>query len=199
MHRKAAPLVRAAIGGDKDALGDLCILFKPIFAGYIYRYLSKRHLPMSMSEDLLQDTYVAVCKSFPYYDPSSENIIPLMKTIVRRVCAAEADRKANRLRTVPMSNIDGTDEDSEDSEWTVTDAMVVSAWMSENSSGYTEGPSLRRKRRPRNALGCIRRLPNRRRRVVPVCQRRNCSGGRRSGRNGRHGSFVRRSSFRFDL
>ena len=134
-------------------MGDLCVLCKPIFAGYIYRYLSKRHLPLSMSEDLLQDTYVAVCKSFPYYDPSSENIIPLMKTIVRRVCAAEADRKANRLRTVPMSNIDGTDEDSEDSEWTVTDAMVVSAWMAENSPEYTEGPIAREKattpKRPR--------------------------------------------------
>jgi len=137
LHRKAAPLVRAAILGDKDALGDLCVLFKPIFAGYIYNYLTKRHLPLSMEEDLLQDTYLSVVKSFPYYDPSSGNIAPLMRTIVERVCAANANLIENRKKEIPMSDLD---EDSEDSDWTATDAMVVSAWMAENSPGYTEGP-----------------------------------------------------------
>ena len=37
-----------------------------------------------------------------------------------------------------MSDLD--DSDSEDSDWTITDAMVVSAWMAENSPGYIEGP-----------------------------------------------------------
>jgi DNA-directed RNA polymerase specialized sigma24 family protein len=110
LHRKTAPLVRAAILGDKDALGDLCILCKPIFTGYIYNYLTKRNLPLSMLEDLLQDTYYAVVKSFPYYDPSSGNIVPLMRTIVERVCTFNAKLIENRKKEIPMSNIYG-DED----------------------------------------------------------------------------------------
>ena len=137
MHRKTAPLVRAAILGDKDALGDLCILCKPIFAGYIYNYLTQRRLPLSTAEDLLQDTYLSVVKSFPYYDPTSGNIVPLMRTIVERVCAAEANRKENRRREIPMSNIDGSEEE-DDSDYTVTDGMVAAAWAAENSPGYVE-------------------------------------------------------------
>jgi DNA-directed RNA polymerase specialized sigma24 family protein len=139
LHRKTAPLVRAAILGDKDALGELCILCKPIFTGYIYKYLTQRHLPLSMAEDLLQDTYLSIIKSFPYYDPSSGNIVPLMRTIVERVCAANANLKENRRKEIPMSDLAGS-EDSEDSDWTVTDAMVVNAWMAENSPGYIESP-----------------------------------------------------------
>jgi DNA-directed RNA polymerase specialized sigma24 family protein len=139
LHRKTAPLVRAAILGDKDALGELCILCKPIFAGYIYKYLTQRRLPLSMGEDLLQDTYLSVCKSFHYYDPTSGNIVPLMRTIVERVCAANANLKENRRKEIPMSNLDGS-EDSEDFDWTITDAMVVSAWAAENSPGYVESP-----------------------------------------------------------
>lgn len=142
MHRKAAQLVRAAILGSKDALGDLCILCKPTFTGYIYNYLTERNLPLSKAEDLLQDTFESVVKSFHYYDPtaSSGSIIPLMRTIVERVCATDAKYKVNRLRTAPMSNISETDEDSADSGWTLTDATVVSAWMAENSPGYVESP-----------------------------------------------------------
>jgi hypothetical protein len=139
LHRKTAPLVRAAILGDKDALGELCILCKPIFTGYIYNYLTQRRLPLSMAEDLLQDTYLSIVKSFPYYDPSTGNIVPLMRTIVERVCAAEANRKENRRKEIPMSDLEGT-EDSEDSDWTITDGMVAAAWMSENSPGYVESP-----------------------------------------------------------
>ena len=76
LHRKTAPLVRAAILGDKNALGELCILCKPIFSGYIYKYSTQRHLPLSMGED----TYHSVCKSFVYYDPTtSGNIVLLMR------------------------------------------------------------------------------------------------------------------------
>lgn len=139
MHRKTAPLVRAAIQGSKDALGELCILCKPIFTGYIYNYLTERHLPLSMAEDLLQDTYLSIVKSFGYYDPSSGNIVPLMRTIVERVCAAEANRKENRRREVPMSDLDGS-EDEDGSDWTVTDGMVAAAWMAENSPGYVGSP-----------------------------------------------------------
>lgn len=139
MHRKTAPLVRAAILGDKVALGDLCVLCKPIFSGYIYNYLTERHLPLSMAEDLLQETYLSVVKSFGYYDPSSGNIVPLMRTIVERVCAAEANRKENRRKEIPMSDLDGS-EDEDGSDWTVTDGMVAAAWMAENSPGYVESP-----------------------------------------------------------
>jgi DNA-directed RNA polymerase specialized sigma24 family protein len=139
LHRKTAPLVRAAILGDKDALGELCILCKPIFTGYIYNYLTQRRLPLSMAEDLLQDTYLSIVKSFGYYDPSSGNIIPLMKTIVARVCASKADLMENRRKETPMSNLDGSD-DSDDSDWTVTDGMVAAEWMAENSPGYIESP-----------------------------------------------------------
>lgn len=139
LHRKTAPLVRAAILGDKDALGQLCDLCKPIFTGYIYNYLTQRHLPMSMAEDLLQDTYLSIVKSFPYYDPTSGNIVPLMRTIVERVCAAEANRKENRKKEIPMSDLDGS-EDSDDSDWTVTDVIVAAAWAAENNPGYVESP-----------------------------------------------------------
>ena len=92
-----------------------------------------------MAEDLLQDTYLEVVKSFPYYDPAmgSGNVFGLMKTIVTRVCTAHSKLAEYRRKEIPMSDLD---EDSEDSDWTVTDAMVVSAWMAENSPGYTEGP-----------------------------------------------------------
>jgi DNA-directed RNA polymerase specialized sigma24 family protein len=141
LHRKTAPLVRAAILGDKDALGELCILCKPIFTGYIYKYLTERNLPLSKAEDLLQDTYLSVIESFPYYDPTVRNGNPaaLMQTIVERVCATNAKLKENRRKEIPMSDLAGS-EDSDDSDWTVTDGMVAAAWMAENSPGYVESP-----------------------------------------------------------
>jgi len=135
------PLVRAAILGDKDALGDLCILCKPIFAKHIHEYVTRRGFSPSMAEDLLQDTYLEVVKSFPYYDPAmgSGNVFGLMKTIVTRVCAVHSKLAEYRRKEIPMSDLDDS-EDSEDSGWTVTDGMVAAAWMAENSPGYTEAP-----------------------------------------------------------
>lgn len=98
-----------------------------------------------MGEDLLQETYIRVIKSLEYYDPASP-LTPTMMTIVKGVCASEADRKANKMKTVSMSNIDGSEE-SDDVDWLVADAMVVPAWMAENSPGYEEGPLPIRKAR----------------------------------------------------
>ena len=138
---KAIRLLRAAILGDKESLGELLLMHRPTFIGYINKYIEQRHLPVSLAEDLLQDTYEAACKSFEYYDPTirNGNMGGLMQTIVERVCAANANLKENRKKEIPMSNIDGS-EDSEDSDWTVTDGMVAAVWMAENSPGYVESP-----------------------------------------------------------
>jgi DNA-directed RNA polymerase specialized sigma24 family protein len=144
LHRKTAsdrindesvPLVRKAILGDNDAIGELCLLYRPVFLGYIHHILSKKRLPPSLGDDLLQDTYEKVCKSFPYYDPSVGNMGAYMQTVVERVCSSYFQLKENRRREIPMSNING-DEGSDDSDWTVTDGMVAAEWTAENSPGY---------------------------------------------------------------
>ena len=98
------------------------------------------------------------------------------------VCAAHAKHAETQPKEIPMSH---PDEDSEDSDWTVTDAMVVSAWMAENSPGYAEGPISPEKatapKRPR-----LYKTPPKPKKA-PARRWRRSSGGRGCSRKGRRG------------
>lgn len=138
---RAIRLLREAILGNKESLGELFLMHRPMIKGYINKFIEQRYLPVSLAEDLLQDIYEAACESFEYYDPTVRNgdMGGLLQTIAARVCASNANLKENRRKEIPMSDLDGS-EDSDDGDWTVTDGMVATAWMAENYQGYVESP-----------------------------------------------------------
>ena len=116
-------------------------MFRSEFLTYIHRYLDMKHLPPSLAEDWLQDTYEKVCKSFEYWDPeqTTGGIGALMRTIVIHTCRGNCRKEAQRWREVPES-VAYYDEDDGESTRDRSDTVALSAFMTENAPGRMEAP-----------------------------------------------------------
>jgi len=122
---KIAALLRDAILGDRDALGELCELFRPAISARCHSHLAAWRLE-SYAPDLTQDIILELIRTFPTIDPCGGNLHGLIKVISLNTFYEFLKRNKVLTRQVPLPDND----DAEGEEFVPDPLAAVSreAW-----------------------------------------------------------------------
>jgi DNA-directed RNA polymerase specialized sigma24 family protein len=127
-----AVLLRAAILGDRDALGALCESLRPLVYSVAYDFLAGFRLE-SHTEDVTQDVFCDVCGSFLTYDPSRGTIKRWVRTITMYTCYDHASRNRVAIGKVPLLD-PGDDVEDEEYRLDPLDSLSREAWEQDRPS-----------------------------------------------------------------
>lgn len=122
-------LLRAAILGDRDALGALCQALRPLVYSIAHDFLAGFHLE-NHTEDVMQDVFCDVCGSFATHDPARGTFKGWVATITRYNCYDFASRNRIAVGKVPLPD---PEDDAGDAEYRLDplDTLSRELWEQE--------------------------------------------------------------------
>jgi len=158
----AIPLLTESIRGNREALGDLIMLFRPVIGTRVYLFLSYYGLEQSV-DDVVQEAFIKIIKDFRLFIPRPHLMAAGFQAwavlLTRTACLQFlSDLKTRTARwEIP---IEGSD-DEELKASTPADSLSMAAWEQESTQRETPPPSQSRRTAPR-------RGPTRKNKTAPA-------------------------------